>query len=244
MTGNLIDINNVSKYYGTSAAIKDVSFKVGQGEIIAIAGPSGSGKTTLLNMISGLSKPTTGSISISSQDIGKLKPGKDLANLVGMIDQQYSIIPELNVINNVLAGNLGNWSLFKSLLSLIYPLERGKVFAILKDLGIEDKINNKAAHLSGGEQQRVSIARLLVQNPMVVLADEPVSSLDPARAEDIMQLIRSKLVNTNRSVIITLHNARLIQEYCSRLIGIKEHSIVFDVSANEINESMLKELYK
>ena len=98
--------------------------------------------------------------------------------------------------------------------------------------------------MSGGEQQRVSIARLLVQNPMVVLADEPVSSLDPARAEDIMQLIRSKLVNTNRSVIITLHNTRLIQEYCSRLIGIKEHSIVFDVSANEINESMLKELYK
>ena len=95
----------------------NASFSCAPGELLALVGPSGSGKTTLLNMISGLSKPTTGSISISSQDIGKLKPGKDLANLVGMIDQQYSIIPELNVINNVLAGNLGNWSLFKSLLS-------------------------------------------------------------------------------------------------------------------------------
>ena len=151
-----------------------------------------------------------------------------------MIDQQYSIVPELNVINNVLAGNLGNWSLLKSLVSLIYPLEREKVSLMLKDLGIEDKINNKAAHLSGGEQQRVSIARLLIQNPMVVLADEPVSSLDPTRAEDIMQLIKSKLVTENRSVIITLHNTKLIQNYCSRLIGIKEHSVVFDVSSDHI----------
>ena len=115
---------------------------------------------------------------------------------------------------------------------------------MLKDLGIEDKINNKAAHLSGGEQQRVSIARLLIQNPMVVLADEPVSSLDPTRAEDIMQLIKSKLVTENRSVIITLHNTKLIQNYCSRLIGIKEHSVVFDVSSDDINEEMLSELYK
>ena len=161
-----------------------------------------------------------------------------------MIDQQYSIVPELNVINNVLAGNLGNWSLLKSLVSLIYPLEREKVSLMLKDLGIEDKINNKAAHLSGGEQQRVSIARLLIQNPMVVLADEPVSSLDPTRAEDIMQLIKSKLVTENRSVIITLHNTKLIQNYCSRLIGIKEHSVVFDVSSDQINEEMLSELYK
>ena len=234
MSNNLIEVDGVTKYYGADPALKDVSFSVGRGEIIGIAGPSGSGKTTLLNMISGLSKPSAGSIKISDKDIGKLKPGKELAALVGMIDQQYSIVPELNVINNVLAGNLGNWSLLKSLVSLIYPLEREKVSLMLKDLGIEDKINNKAAHLSGGEQQRVSIARLLIQNPMVVLADEPVSSLDPTRAEDIMQLIKSKLVTENRSVIITLHNTKLIQNYCSRLIGIKEHSVVFDVSSDHI----------
>ena len=210
MSNNLIEVDGVTKYYGADPALKDVSFSVGRGEIIGIAGPSGSGKTTLLNMISGLSKPSAGSIKISDKDIGKLKPGKELAALVGMIDQQYSIVPELNVINNVLAGNLGNWSLLKSLVSLIYPLEREKVSLMLKDLGIEDKINNKAAHLSGGEQQRVSIARLLIQNPMVVLADEPVSSLDPTRAEDIMQLIKSKLVTENRSVIITLHNTCLL----------------------------------
>lgn len=244
MSNNLIEVDGVTKYYGADPALKDVSFSVGRGEIIGIAGPSGSGKTTLLNMISGLSKPSAGSIKISDKDIGKLKPGKELAALVGMIDQQYSIVPELNVINNVLAGNLGNWSLLKSLVSLIYPLEREKVKLMLKDLGIEDKINNKAAHLSGGEQQRVSIARLLIQNPMVVLADEPVSSLDPTRAEDIMQLIKSKLVTENRSVIITLHNTKLIQNYCSRLIGIKEHSVVFDVSSDHINEEMLSELYK
>ena len=244
MSNNLIEVDGVTKYYGADPALKDVSFSVGRGEIIGIAGPSGSGKTTLLNMISGLSKPSAGSIKISDKDIGKLKPGKELAALVGMIDQQYSIVPELNVINNVLAGNLGNWSLLKSLVSLIYPLEREKVSLMLKDLGIEDKINNKAAHLSGGEQQRVSIARLLIQNPMVVLADEPVSSLDPTRAEDIMQLIKSKLVTENRSVIITLHNTKLIQNYCSRLIGIKEHSVVFDVSSDQINEEMLSELYK
>ena len=121
MSNNLIEVDGVTKYYGADPALKDVSFSVGRGEIIGIAGPSGSGKTTLLNMISGLSKPSAGSIKISDKDIGKLKPGKELAALVGMIDQQYSIVPELNVINNVLAGNLGNWSLLKSLVSLIYP---------------------------------------------------------------------------------------------------------------------------
>ena len=216
MSNNLIEVDGVTKYYGADPALKDVSFSVGRGEIIGIAGPSGSGKTTLLNVISGLSKPSAGSIKISDKDIGKLKPGKELAALVGMIDQQYSIVPELNVINNVLAGNLGNWRLLKSLVSLIYPLEREKVSLMLKDLGIEDKINNKAAHLSGGEQQRVSIARLLIQNPMVGRADEPVSSLDPTRAEDIMQLIKSKLVTENRSVIITLHNTKYIQKVSNK----------------------------
>ena len=119
-----------------------------------------------------------------------------------------------------------------------------RVVSLFNDLGLIDKLDKKPATLSGGERQRVSIARLLIQNPMVVLADEPVSSLDPTRAEDIMQLIKSKLVTENRSVIITLHNTKLIQNYCSRLIGIKEHSVVFDVSSDHINEEMLSELYK
>ena len=244
MNSSLIDIRNVSKFYGNNIAIKNVSFTVSNGEMIGIAGASGSGKTTLLNMISGLSKPTSGSISIAGHEISTFKPGRDLATLVGMIDQQYSLIPELNVINNVLAGNLGRWNVLKSLISLIFPLERQTVKMLLEDLGIGEKIDDKARHLSGGEQQRVSIARLLLQNPMVVLADEPVASLDPNRAEDILQLIKSKLVTNNRSVLITLHNASLIQKYCSRVIGIKEHVIKFDVPSSEITESMLYELYQ
>lgn len=241
---SIIDVKNIGKSYGSTLALRAASFQIHGGEMIGIAGPSGSGKTTLLNMLSGLTKPSTGSITISGQDISQLRPGKQLSSLVGMIDQEYSLIPELNVINNVLAGKLGEWSLLKSLFSLIYPLQRPAVQHILEDLGIQDKIDTKTSHLSGGEQQRVSIARILIQNPTVVLADEPVASLDPNRAEDIMQLIKTKLVANNRSVIITLHNTYLIRKYCSRLIGIKHGSVLFDLASEQITEVALDELYK
>ncbi|HCG91892.1 MAG TPA: ABC transporter ATP-binding protein [Dehalococcoidia bacterium] len=244
MTSNtLIEVTNISKTYGQTIALGNSNLTVGEGELIALAGPSGSGKTTLLNLLSGWTKPTTGSVSIRGQDLKYLIPGKNLSELVGLIDQQYSIVPQLSVINNVLAGKLGQWGFFKSLFSLIHPLYREKVQSTLDGLGIGDKIDNKASHLSGGEQQRVAIARIIMQSPSVILADEPIASLDPARAKDIMDIIKNQLISKKQSLIISLHNTELIKHYCTRLIGLKGGNIVLDIQQPLITENTIKELY-
>jgi len=186
---HLLVAAGISKSFGRVQALTPLSITIGQGERVALAGPSGSGKTTLLYLLAGIIQPDAGELLLAGQDMTRQRPGKEKAGLVGLIHQQYDLVPHLSVLHNVLAGRLGQWSLFRSLISLVWPQDRQVAEAALGQMGIADKIHQRTSHLSGGEQQRVAIARLIVQESRIILADEPVSSLDPARAEEMLEIL-------------------------------------------------------
>ena len=239
-----VSLNSVHKRYGTTDALIDINLSVKPGEVVALVGPSGSGKPTLLNTICGLTIPDSGEISISGQSLTNIKHRKTLATLVGIVSQQYGLIPTLPVVQNVLAGKLGSWTNLKSVLSLIWPQDRKQAASILSSLGLDEKINERTSHLSGGEQQRVAVARVLIQSPDVVLADEPVASLDPALAESVMGLLSRITEVDHKTLILSSHSPYLIQTYCSRIIGIRQGRILFDMPVSEINDDIFHDLYE
>ena len=240
---SLILVDNISKYYGSFKALDSVRFTVNAGERVAVAGPSGSGKSSLLNSLAGIIHPEKGQVLVDGNDLAKLQSRKEMCRLVGIIHQQYDLVPQLPVIHNVLAGNLGRWGLFNSLLSLVWPRDRRQVQDILGELGIADKIDDLTSKLSGGEQQRVAIARMMIQSPQLVLADEPVASLDPARAEEGLKLITDLTIDSNKTLVITLHSPHLISAYCSRVIGLREGKLIFDLPTSEVDEHYFHQLY-
>ena len=183
-----IQLDKISKLYGDLQALAPTSLSIEKGERIALIGPSGAGKSTLLSILSGLTPTDTGSFNINGANMSLLK-AKEKSQYVGIIRQHFDLVGPMKVVHNVLAGNLGRWGEFKSLLSLLYPQSIDEAKLALAKVGIENKIFERTSNLSGGEQQRVALARLFVQNPKLVLADEPVASLDPSRAEQILSLL-------------------------------------------------------
>ena len=247
----LVAIESASKVYGTNRGLAPLSLAIYPGERVALVGPSGSGKTTLLRLLAGALVPDEGpgAVVIDGKSPGHLKPGRELASLVGIVSQRFDLVPHLPVLHNVLAGRLGHWSLARSILSLVWPMERRAAQQALARVGIADKINERPGHLSGGEQQRVAIARMMMQSPLVILADEPVASLDPARAEEVMDLL-VRLVSWNgddgssgRTLIASLHTASLIRRHFTRVIGLRESRVQFDLPASELDDAVLDELY-
>ena len=239
----ILNLQNVSKSYPNTRALESLSVTIHSGERVALAGPSGSGKTTLLYLMAGLLQPDRGELSIDGHSLAQLTPGKQLSSLVGLVHQQYDLVPHLPVVHNVLAGRLGQWSLLRSLASLVWPQERHLAETALAQMGIGDKINQRTSHLSGGEQQRVAIARLMVQSPKVVLADEPVASLDPALSEEMLGLLAELTSQANRTLVVSLHSPYLIQKYCSRVLGLREGRLVFDIPSAQLTEPVLDQLY-
>ena len=247
----LVTIKSAAKVYGTNQGLAPLSLAIHAGERVALVGPSGSGKTTLLRLLAGALVPDQGSRSviINGKSPAELKPGRELASLVGIVSQRFDLVPHLPVLHNVLAGRLGHWTLARSILSLVWPMERRAAQQALARVGIADKINERPGRLSGGEQQRVAIARMMMQSPLVILADEPVASLDPARAEEVMELLVG-LVSWNgddgssqRTLIASLHTASLIRRHFTRVIGLRESRVQFDLPAGELDDAVLDELY-
>jgi len=239
----LVDGRGLSKSFGSLVALAPFDFAIGAGERVALAGPSGSGKSTLLYILAGLVQPDAGELFLDSKPVSKLRPGRQLSESVGLIQQQLDLVPQLPVVQNVLAGRLGQWSLWLSLTSLFSPRERNAALDALSRLGIADKIDETTSQLSGGEQQRVAIARLMLQTPKIILADEPVSSLDPARADEILGLLSAMAMDTGGAVIASLHSPDLIQEHFTRVIGLREGILQFDIPARELTASVLEALY-
>jgi len=239
----LIVAAGVAKSFPRVRALDHVSFTIDQGERVALAGPSGSGKTTLLYLMAGLVQPDEGTLLLEGQPISQLTPGGELARLVGLIHQQYDLVPHLPVIHNVLAGRLGEWGLFRSMFSLLWPQERHLAEAALARLGIADKLHERTSHLSGGEQQRVAIARLMVQSPRIILADEPVSSLDPSRAEEMVRLLTDLADTSGKTLVVSLHAPNLVQRYFSRVIGLRDGQLQFDMPTSELTGPVLARLY-
>ena len=240
----LVTAAGVSKSYSGFPALSPLSFAILPGERVALAGPSGSGKTTLLYLLAGILQPDSGSLSIDGKDLARVKPGRELSLLVGIIHQQYDLVPHLPVLHNVLAGRLGQWGLLRSAASLVWPQERGLAETALERMGIGDKAWERTSHLSGGEQQRAAIARLMVQSPRVVLADEPVASLDPAMADEMLRLLTGLAEDSGRALVVSLHSPELIRRFCTRVIGLRAGHLAFDLPADAVTGRIMDDLYR
>ena len=240
----LVTAAGVSKSYSGFPALSPLSFAIRPGERVALAGPSGSGKTTLLYLLAGILQPDNGSLAIDGKDLARVKPGRELSLLVGIIHQQYDLVPHLPVLHNVLAGRLGQWGLLRSAASLVWPQERGLAETALERMGIGDKAWERTSHLSGGEQQRAAIARLMVQSPRVVLADEPVASLDPAMADEMLRLLTGLAEDSGRALVVSLHSPELIRRFCTRVIGLRAGHLAFDLPADAVTGRTMDDLYR
>ncbi|SDN41412.1 phosphonate ABC transporter ATP-binding protein [Bacillus sp. OK048] len=240
----IIEAKNITKQFEGKIALSSLSFSIKQGELVALIGPSGAGKTTLLNSIAALVPLHSGELIIDNVPLTKYKKGKLFSKKIGVIRQQFDLIGPLAVIHNVLAGKLSEWGLFKSLFSLLVPQEKEIAIKALQRVGLEDKLLEITATLSGGEQQRVAMARLLVQNPEIILADEPVASLDPARADDVLTMLTKIVTEEKQTLIASLHSVEYARKYFTRIISLKNGKIFFDLPTEKVTDELLTELYQ
>ncbi|MGG3467177.1 phosphonate ABC transporter ATP-binding protein [Neobacillus pocheonensis] len=240
----MIEANSISKHYERKIALSSLSFSINQGETVALIGPSGAGKTTLLNSIAGLILPEQGDIIIDGKSITSYKKGKIFAKKVGVIRQQFDLIGPLAVIHNVLAGKLADWGLLKALFSLLIPQDKAAAIKALERVGLHDKAYEITSTLSGGEQQRVAMARLMVQNPELILADEPVASLDPARADDILAMLTNIVLERKQTIIASLHSVEYARKYFTRIIALKNGELFFDLPSEKVTDELLLDLYQ
>ncbi len=243
---NIIEIENLNKIYtGGTHALKDINLNIKEGEFCILLGLSGSGKTTLLRCLNRLIEPTSGEIHFDGQDVIAAEGQKLrlIRRKIGMIFQQFNLIKNLSSLTNVLTGKLGYSSLLHSLALSKNKTDVKIALENLQRVGLKDFAENRIKNLSGGEQQRVAIARALMQNPKVILADEPVASLDPATADSVMQYLGELNKKDKITIICSLHFLSLARKYGSRVIGLKDGKIVFDGTPKEIDKKRFKEIY-
>jgi len=241
----MLEIKHLTKIYdNTVLALDDVSFTVPQGQFLAVVGLSGSGKSTLLRCINRLIEPTSGQVILDGVDVTAAQPDelRRIRRRIGMIFQHFNLVLRSPVITNVLAGRLGYTNPMWSLINRFSKNDIEMALKQLERVGIKDKAYVRADELSGGQQQRVGIARALMQEPSIMLADEPVASLDPVLAHSIMQYLE-QLRDEGITVICSLHFLDLVQRYADRVVALKGGELVFDGSPQEIDDARFKEIY-
>ncbi|MDR3585410.1 MAG: phosphonate ABC transporter ATP-binding protein [Desulfosporosinus sp.] len=242
----LLELKNVTKRYNPETiAIDDVSFCVDEGEFVSVIGPSGSGKSTLLRCINRIIEPSRGEICVDgiiTSSLSKKKLRK-LRTKIGMIFQHYNLVERLTVIENVLHGRLGYKSTLAGVLGRYDQEEKNQAFRILKILGLEEQVYKRCDQLSGGQKQRVGIARALVQNPKIILCDEPIASLDPNASKIIMDHLRNISTKMGITVIVNLHQVEVAMKYSDRIIAINKGRLVFDGSPSELTARQIHDIY-
>ncbi len=242
----MLCLEQVSKIYGDGTrALRDVSLKIEAGEFVVILGKSGAGKSTLLRCINRLVAPTSGKIFFEEQEVTAMD-GKRLRSLrqkIGMIFQNYNLVSRMSVRTNVLSGALGRMSAWAALVNYFGKDETAAAQHNLERLEIGDKAGQRADQLSGGQQQRVGIARALMQQPKIILADEPVASLDPATSRTILDILRRINREDGVTVLCNLHLPELAREYAQRLIAMKDGEIVYDGLPEGLTSEMSDQLY-
>jgi phosphonate transport system ATP-binding protein len=232
-----------TKRYGSLVALAPLTLSIASGERVALMGPSGSGKTTLLHLLAASLRPDAGEVWIDGQLTTSLRPGSTLSRLVGVMPQGFDLVPSLAVVHNVLAGRLGEWSFGRALLSLAFPQEVDRARSALARVGIAAKRYERTSRLSGGEQQRVALARLLVQQPRAILADEPVSAVDPARAENVLAMLVAIAGEEGRTLVASMHAVPLALRYFSRVVALRAGQVVFDQPTAAVTAADLDALY-
>jgi phosphonate transport system ATP-binding protein len=242
----MLRVEHLTKVYpnGTQA-LKDVSFQVEDGEFLAVIGLSGSGKSTLLRCINRLIEPTSGKVIWNDVDITAV-PASQMRNVrrqIGMIFQQFNLVKRSSVMTNTLSGRLGYVSPYQSLFNYFSPADYQRAMDNLEQLGLADKVHVRADSLSGGQQQRVGIARALMQEPKLVLADEPVASLDPVLAHSILKYLEQMNKERKITVLCSLHFLDLVHRYATRAIALKDGQLVFQGLPKEIDDAQFKAIY-
>lgn len=241
----MLTYRNVSKRHADGTiALQDINLELNSGELCVLLGHSGAGKSTLLRTTNGLVMPTSGDVYIDGE---KLNPNNlpKICRKVSMIHQECNLSSRSSVATNVMSGALTDVNFFMAQLGW-FPIEIRKRCCELLDLvGLEEKhLHRRARSLSGGQQQRVGIARSLILNPKIVLADEPIASLDPSSSADIMALLRSIAVDTGRLVLCSLHQVEMAHKYADRVIGLDSGKVVFDVKPQDLDDDMLSLIYE
>ena len=242
----ILKFDGVSKIYSNGVhALKNVSFEIKEGEFVSIIGPSGSGKSTLLRAVNQLITISEGKIILDDEEISKQK-GKDLRNQrrkVGMIFQNYNLVYSLSVLQNVLHGRLGYMSGLNGILGRYKEEDKIEALNLLNELGLKDFAYNRAADLSGGQKQRVGIARAIMQNPKILLCDEPIASLDPSSAKTIMDLLKSMTAKRNIACLVNLHQLYVAVNFSTRIIGLSKGQIMFNDNPENLNAAMIEKIY-
>ncbi|RFU69002.1 phosphonate ABC transporter ATP-binding protein [Peribacillus saganii] len=242
----LLQLNHVSKHYGNDTkALSDVNFSVKEGEFVSIIGPSGAGKSTLLRCINRMVDANSGEIIFDNVDIAGLgkKDLKKARTKIGMIFQHYNLVNRLSVIENVLHGRLGFKSTLAGALGLYTEEEKRQALQILGVLGLQEQIYKRSDQLSGGQKQRVGIARALIQNPKMLLCDEPIASLDPNASKIIMDHLKNISASMGITVLVNLHQVEVALKYSDRIIGVNKGSLIFDGPPNEITAEIIEAIY-
>ncbi|PKM66736.1 MAG: phosphonate ABC transporter ATP-binding protein [Firmicutes bacterium HGW-Firmicutes-19] len=242
----MIKFEGVAKTYPNGVqALKGVDLSIEQGEFVCIIGLSGAGKSTLLRSINQMHQITGGKLTVDGVDVSTLK-GKDLRRFrrnIGMVFQSFNLVKRTTVIKNVLAARVADMPLWKSLLGLYAKQDKIIALEALDQVGILEKAYSRADQLSGGQQQRVALARTVAQQPKIILADEPVASLDPVTSQQVMNDFVKINKALNITVIANMHHVDIALKYANRIIGVKEGKIVFDGPSLQVTNNILKEIY-
>ena len=239
----VVRLSGAGRRFGSLHALSEVDLTLGEGERLAVLGASGAGKSTLLALMNGSLRATEGQVSVFGSDVAQLSPTQLRAaqRRIGSVSQRLDLVDQVRVLHNVNAGRLGQWGTWRALATLAWPRADTAVLDALHRVGLEWAVHERTERLSGGERQRVAIARLLVQRPKLVLADEPVSSLDPTRAAEIMELLRAPVAQA--TFVVSLHQPALARQHCTRAVGLREGRVVFDLPTDDLTDAVLTDLY-
>jgi len=242
----MIEFKNVSKEFDNGVrALNELDVTIEDGEFVAIIGLSGAGKSTFLRAINLLVAPTAGEIIIDGDAITSASKSQiqKIRRNIGLISQSFNLVKRSTVQKNVLSGRLGYYSTWKSTLGIFSEEDYQRVDDALERVGLSDKLHTRSDELSGGQQQRISIARTIVQNANIILADEPVSALDPITSHTILQDLERINEDLNTTVLINLHDVQMARDYATRIIGMRAGEIVFDGPSEDATDEKLTEIY-
>ena len=241
----MLEIEKLTKRFGDNTAVDQVTFSVPKAAFVGIIGRSGAGKSTFLRMINRLTDGSAGRILFDGQDVSALSGREKRAwqSQCAMIFQQFNLVPRMDVVSNVLHGTLNRRSTLATMFNLYPDADIHRAIEILDRLGMADQAPQRAESLSGGQQQRVAIARALMQDPKIVLADEPIASLDPMNAQMVMDDLRRIHDEDGRTVIANLHTLDTARRYCDRVIGMREGRVVFDGTPEQLTTGVARDIY-